>query len=344
MQNMLRWALIVSIGWAGGCGSTVDDPASGDAHDGAVKAEGGTADATDTTDADLAEGGEAAIPDAEVDTKPCPSTMGALVDRVADAVCAPLDDCCKKGGFPNDVAKCRAQTKTFLLPLFDHAACGGSVVDPPSLDACVTALHDFAAACRDRWDVYDDVTAACDHAMTGTKKPGESCKSVPDCEQPASPNYTTCLTYTNKAGKTVSMCEERDLGGVGAACGDWPDDPVVAHDCDPKKGAVCKDKTCVAYPVAGQPCVGLDCAEGLVCNSAKTCVTPVADGDDCSPSTSCGADSACVSGKCHRRADVGEPCSADSDCLVGTKGCVGGKCAPNNFIASVYAGSGTCTP
>jgi hypothetical protein len=319
-----------------GCGE-VGSGEGPDAGDSMTSAESSVGD-TSLEDADST--AESAV-DTSVDA-PCPSTASAYAARFAAAICEPLDSCCKTAALPNDVDKCKATATARLLVAWDPALCSGAKFDDSQFDECVTRLRAYTATCRDEWDVYRATFEFCYRALSGPGKPGESCKTQFDCAQPSAPGYTSCASHVSASG-TVSMCTEYDFVGEGADCGGGFE-PVV-KDCEPGVGLYC-DGHCKKLPTDGQSCAVAACAKGLVCNAAKTCVMPAADGAACTTATPCSVDSLCTSGICKALGDVGQPCTADSDCKSTLGGCRSAKCAPGSFGGTSLIGSttGPCIP
>ena len=88
---------------------------------------------------------------------------------------------------------------------------------------------------------------------------------------------------------------------------------------------------CAAEPGAGQPCYRGICAMGLVCNPAKTCVTPGGLGAACDDNAPCRDSLGCNGGKCAALGAAGAACTTNEQCDV-YRGVVCGamntKCVP----------------
>ncbi|MBX3230982.1 MAG: hypothetical protein KIT84_36595 [Labilithrix sp.] len=162
----------------------------------------------------------------------------------------------------------------------------------------------------------NNVSVAWGHAMPGSIA---TAKSYQDCA--ANVRALTCATFGSSDGEFA--CALRGTRKVDERC-------LANQQCE--SGICGSDENtcrgCVNPPDNGQPCAAGDqCGAGLVCNSAKRCVTQAGTNQSCSDEKPCVYPDGCDNGTCKPLpATAGAPCSA-AGCDT-TKGfvCVGGTC------------------
>lgn len=191
-------------------------------------------------------------------------------------------------------------------PLADEGICatyalrGGAAVGQPC--GLVTEGDAYARVnCRE--DAYCDATE--DDAV-GT------CQTIPGPGQPCVDTEFPCRDGICLNQICVAL---QVVNAAGSPC-----DLRQFQICNPIRGLVCLDGTCVASQGgAGQPCTaedfgGVGCQDGLYCNDDSLCAAALADGEACDPD---GSDDACQSGDCVFDPETGDgTCGADVDpCL-----------------------------
>ena len=133
-----------------------------------------------------------------------------------------------------------------------------------------------------------------------------------------------------------------------ASCNDWFAG-VVPPSCDFPAGTLSNGATCAtadqcasescnygnslcgacATPApAGGSCQSVNCAEGLVCAGAYTCVTMGAAGGVCDSGHPCQSNLVCVNGTCSAPLAPGSACNPQASACNGTQGhlCANGTC------------------
>jgi hypothetical protein len=178
-----------------------------------------------------------------------------------------------------------------------------------------------------------------------------------------------CTTGACTRSDTPLHVASNDQCGV---CTEKPADRIACLFCAGATSVPCSNSTC-RVATRDHPCGGdTQCGEGLVCVASPTtgsfrCIPSARAGDACeeplqcpvdftcvekvcvrslAPGEACGNSSAacmswtaCVSGRCSRRPDVGEPCSELQSCSRGM--CLAGVCQDGGGVP-LCAGSGTC--
>lgn len=189
------------------------------------------------------------------------------------------------------------------------ADCGcGALLPAETLDV-PGCIADYSARCL---EAYAPIAAAV--AQGSAVILGEQARdcvalladSTPGCERP-------------RGAVTQALCPAWFTGdaAIGAAC----DFPVCGGGA-----GICVDGTCVARPIAGDPCgPGGACAAGLLC-IAEQCAAPVAAGGACAIDDACAPPLRCVAGVCGALMDAGAACEEAAACASGLL-CTANACA-----------------
>lgn len=132
----------------------------------------------------------------------------------------------------------------------------------------------------------------------------------------------------------AGVCIDTDVPvPLGSECEfDWQELPCAA-DSYCGYGSDGESRTCLALPVAGDPCDGgYQCGPSslnLVCDyDTQTCVIGPAAGEPCHDGISCGPGLYCDGGKdftCQERFELGDGCAADAVCPVDAS-CINNFC------------------
>jgi hypothetical protein len=232
----------------------------------------------------------------------------------------------------------------------------------------------------------EEVTAnqACDATSEAT------CRRYQDCApwyiQYLFGDYNTCLTRVRMgctdafvaSGATVTPKQVVDcMNAVNtASCEDWFAGRIPAA-CDYPAGTLSNGSTCAtgnqcaseschygtslcgacAAPAgAGGSCQNVDCAQGLVCAGAYTCVSEGAAGAGCDSGHPCQQHLVCINGTCSAPLAGGSACNPQASACNGVAGqvCVNNTCQAVGFAGTgqpcglinngftVCAASGTC--
>lgn len=204
-----------------------------------------------------------------------------------------------------------------------YEAAGLLTLDGAGIEACVAHLEDVT--CEEQ--VFD-LAGPCGAMWQGTQPAGAAC-GIDIASFTCAPG-NTCVLGLDFCG----TCEP--AAAVGAACGD------AAGGLRCESGAFCADGTCIARPLAGQPChpqagctLGARCVQG-------TCTAPTVaqEGDACDRSTRCAYRGVCLDGTCVKGVLIGEACDAVTPCATGL--CTDGTCAPLKPVGASCAAHGEC--
>lgn len=278
----------------------------------------------------------------------CGGSSGGGGDATSSAafitsLCDLLGSCCKDG-------KTYSQQK---CTDFYNAILGtGYVYDSASGQTCLDktrAAQSSPTFCAE--GAEDD--AICKKVFTkagatgGTKQPGELCEQDDECA-PQTDGKVNCSTFSTSQA-TTKKCQVFVRAKAGDACADDVEDedttPFVSEQ-DPRVGICYRTdslycdksatKKCAPLVAAGGACTssfsGNECISNHRCDAkTRTCVALLAQGADCTPSTSsfdnpCADKTYCdkASKKCVPAKKNGEACTDQAEC--GDSGCFSGKC------------------
>lgn len=271
-------------------------------------------------------------------------------EKFADSWCGEVAKCCSQAGLPGDGKMCH-QWMSFASAGGSYSSQGG--------EACLAEMRSEIGAGTFCTDLG---LSACDSAFgsrSGSKKPGETCKSDGDCA-PSSEGTVVCASLyvdsvfidkcqvrmPGKAGDTPCVGTQDGAVFMSSSTSDATDVPPRGFVCDLASGVQCKSGSCVALGAVGATCsYTSDCVRSAFCDYAKDlCTARVAAGATCT-----GSDSAeCVDGaycptsskQCTAKAANGASCTTSSMCL--SDYCSNSTCqgdSGSNFGLSLYCGS-----
>jgi len=198
-----------------------------------------------------------------------PVGQGEYCARYAEAMCAPVVDCC-----PHlDGASCRA---SYLARCNDqYTTIPGVAWDADAAGKCLGGIAALVHDC-DVLPLADPLTratiAACDGVAVGTIPEGGACTDFRACAIPpdavARCDGGHCVVY--RAGKVGEPCNVRGMS-----------QPCVS-------GAACHGGACEALPAVGDACPDGNCPLGAYCDSKSThCLSQKNTGDACTSPLEC---------------------------------------------------------
>jgi len=239
--------------------------------------------------------------------------LEALPERMADAGCRGIAECCNAAAIPFDLATCKATAKArFALGLMDQST-ATIRYDARAAAACVTAYGEYFAHCI----VGESVATVCTRIYTGAVALGEACTDPYECA-PVEAGTVRCLfdsesargvcappsSYAEVHGRLgdacVGSCGREDCALPVPREGDPPPTPF----CYAEDGLYCdyEQKICLPLAAVGSSCQVTPCVSGAFCSRDLVCTAPLTDGADCLGNRQCS------SGRCVRAVD--EPARA----------------------------------
>jgi hypothetical protein len=245
-----------------------------------------------------------------------PAGLSGYSEAYAAAYCKKSTECCKAAGKDSSETNCQNFFKAF------GARSSSGNYDAASGEQCLKELE--SASC----DTYLSITA-CDRAVTGNGKPGDSCSDNSDCGFPAEALRAGCVfrsTTDGNGSTSKKFCFVELAPEEGKPCNT---DGPTNHLCDREHGFACEDKVCKKLPELGAECESFaGCTKGARCEANK-CVALPGAGEDCNSFDGCADGLGCIKGKCGAKKAVGEACSDSAEC---PGSCNNGKCEASVWI------------
>ncbi len=146
-------------------------------------------------------------------------------------------------------------------------------------------------------------------------------ESAQACVDGAREVLKTCALPTSRNQPSGCAALFLDKAAVGASCSKLS----LGLLCAEGEGA-CDDMTgqCLALGKEGEPCIGVRCADGYVCDQ-PICRKLQAEGGPCNTDLGCESGFLCESMTCAPRRMKGAACGSSSECAVGLA-CLSGVC------------------
>jgi len=269
-----------------------------------------------------------------------PVGQDELLERVTDAICEPIADCCSAAGYEMNRDSCVA-TAGSMVTLATPCA-DGMTYDSAAAAECIATVEAVLGECR---LIYPGDVDACTRVCAGSTAVGAPCESPQECASPPG-GVARCMGHPDgdflcstlrpaEAGQTcVGFCVESD-GVLDCEAVDFSVDGVGASldYCFRDDGLACIDSVCQPRIAVGQSCrLATDETPGLFddgciaeayCSPAtEVCAARVPVGGTCSERSSCATGSYCsADGTCEVQAEYDEPCTdsptGDNPCRTG---------------------------
>ena len=255
-----------------------------------------------------------------------PIAESDLRQRLIDAVCSGLADCCQSHGYAYDRQACMDAVDLEFSDMVSSA--DRYAYNATAAGACIQGVRNTVAACGD----MDDV-AECEAVFTGTLPEGATCDGDSVCAAPTG-GVAVC-TYSSDGD--LGTCRPLARAAQGEACaasgqdGDWYEvmDTASGGICFREDGLFCENfDTCQPLRAVGDACSYYDdCVDGAVCDSSSdTCVAISAVGGPCDYDGHCVEDTYCATDlTCQPLQGAGAACETDLQCR--SYFCDGGVCA-----------------
>lgn len=222
---------------------------------------------------------------------PSPVSEGEFAQKVADAVCGNLGDCCASAGIPYDRAGCEA----FVLEELELEALPNATWDSVEAGRCVDWFARVASSCFEV-EARDE---ACTGPYRGTLPEGAACVDSVQCADIGG-SAATCAYDDSFMSRTCAREMAPARGRAGATCNGTCDfsscivsagPAEVAYTlCYVEDGLVCGSTSgvCEPPPVVGEPCYDFYCAAGAYCSNLElTCQPSRPDGEPCENDQEC---------------------------------------------------------
>jgi hypothetical protein len=287
-----------------------------------------------------------------------PIPQADLPKRVADLVCDSTAGCCRSGGFPIDVAACKAgYTAELQAGLADNLERGVRYDATAAGDCLAAAASNIVCG-----EVNEAATPACKRIFVGTAAPGQPCTSSRECAPVAgrtvrcgsddglSPEVCTAnsndTTPHGKSGEAcTSTCSDDNscdfastpvpLPGPGGVPEPQPA-PVACYLTD---GLFCNSGHCAPLLAVGEACLDYEACRGTAfCNfNTGLCTAPQPNGSPCDSSRDC------QSNNCANDGPVADPASGANGVCVSATAVTAAQCtraSTRNQPDSTEPGSG----
>lgn len=264
------------------------------------------------------------------------SSSGDAFHAFASEYCNLTAHCCTSAS-EKDPASCTNSLETLQVYF-------GGTYDQARGDACLAALRKVSD-CN-----YNAAESLCNGVLgskgttSGTKQPGDDCKSSSECAASADGPVTCSYTFSSgtNGGVTYQLCQVQAEGASDGPCeGDLEVNgsrstqqsmgkpPGVAHFCPIAKGLKCESTshTCKTLGDGGAACMTGELCKSGVCSS-QMCAAVVAVGGSCAMGGVCAEGAFCQNGTCAAKLTAGMPCPIGNECVdfcdYSTKTCSSG--------------------
>lgn len=250
-------------------------------------------------------------------------------------MCDGLAPCCAAGMHPYDRDACMQGIAVGVRDAYPKGA--GFDFDGQKAQACLALARESYGKCK---KLPKDAREICNRIAIGKRKPGESCTTSAECEDPVdgSATCTKGACAAEKRGKAGEACHMtcQEIPGSLPFCVTDKAPSGLAVQCWVEDGLQCgPDGTCGPAKKAGEACDVNDCDTKSYCKGT-TCTVKAALGEGCTAVDGCqGAYCDVQKGSCLAWKKADDVCGAGIECEP-PLGCnlVGGKatCGPTDVL------------